>query len=162
MPPLHPAIVHFPIALMFAAGALYLVGFLRGSDILLKAAFAMHIAGLVFGVLAILTGDYAENQLVQNKEIHALAELHEMLAMVAIWAFALLAVWAYVRHSSKLKSEKIAFMCLLLGVIGTTGFAAHLGGSMVYLHGAGVVPMREHIRQDVNSIPSDSFPEPQP
>ena len=160
MPPLHPAIVHFPIALMFAAGALYLAGFLRKTDILLKAAFAMHIAGLVFGVVAILTGDYAEGQLIQNTTIHAIAELHETLAMVAIWAFALLAVWAYVRHSSQKKAEKIAFIVLLLGVIGVTGYAAHLGGTMVYQHGAGVAPMREHIQHDVNSIPSDSFPEP--
>lgn len=162
MPPLHPVIVHFPIALMFAAGALYLAGFLRKADILLKAAFAMHIAGLVSGVVAILTGDYAESQLVQNAAIHALAELHESLAMISIWAFALLAVWAYVRHRSQVKVEKIAFIVLLVAVIGTTGYAGHIGGTMVYQHGAGVAPMKEHIQHDVNSIPSDSFPEPAP
>jgi uncharacterized membrane protein len=160
MSPLHPAIVHFPIALMFAAGALYLAGFLRKTDILLKAAFAMHIAGLVFGVIAILTGDYAESDLIQNEAIHQLAELHEQLAMIATWAFALLAVWAYVRHRSQVKAEQIAFIVVLLAIIGTTGYTAHIGGTMVYQHGAGVAPMKEHIQHDVNSIPSDSFPEP--
>jgi uncharacterized membrane protein len=110
-----------------------------------KAGFVLHLSSLIFCIVAILTGDYEESRIAQTPAIHQLAETHETLAMVATWGLGLLAVWAYLRQQASSPLERIAFLLAYFGMIGLIGYSAHLGGAMVFGHGAGVAPMQEII-----------------
>lgn len=141
MAPLHPLIVHFPIVLLIAAAVFYLLSLIRPENGFGKTGFYLHAAGLLFSIAAILTGDYSESNIVQTNAIHELVELHELLGMMSTWGFGLLALWVFLRQKSNIAIEKIVYVVIFWMVIGVLAYSAHLGGRMVYEHGAGIAPM---------------------
>lgn len=147
MIPFHPLVVHFPIVLLIVAGVFYLLHFFIKDMKLDKIGFFIHAAGLIGCVAAILTGDYAEAELIQTHDIHELVEEHEMLGMITTWAFGIMAVWAFLRQKSNIRLERIVFTVVFFLGLGFMGVASHHGGQLVYEKGAGVVPMREVIQQ---------------
>jgi uncharacterized membrane protein len=154
--PLHPSIVHFPIVLLILAGGCYVAHlFVKGHKLDL-IAFFLHAGGLLGCVAAILTGDYAESNMIQTPEIHEMVELHEQLGMLSAYAFGILGVWAFLRQKSKVKPERILFVILFVGVVGMMGFSAHIGGRMVYEEGAGVLPMQPILEQQRSNNTSRS------
>ena len=156
MAPLHPKLVHFPIVLLMTAGVLYVLSlFLKGKG-LEKLGFFLHAAGLLTSIAAILSGDYAESNIIQTEKIHELVESHETFAMIATWAFGLLGVWAYLRQKSEVAIEKIAFVLLFWGVMGTMAYTAQVGGQLVYEEGAGVAPMQPHL-EDIRNREQNSL-----
>ena len=147
MVPLHPSVVHFPIALLIAAGICYLAHLFLKDRKLDVVGFFLHAGGLLGCIAAIMTGDYAESNMVQTERIHELVELHEQLGMLSAWAFGLLGVWAYLRQKSNIFVERLVFTVLFVGLLGMLGYGSHLGGKMVYEEGAGVVPMKPILEQ---------------
>lgn len=144
---LHPQTVHFPIALLIAAGVLYVLPFWKRDPLYERGGFLLHIAGVVTLVLAILTGIQAEAEIVHTQAIHQLARNHELLGYAAIWLFGMMLVWRYLRQSAGSQVEKILFVCVFWALLGLMGYSAHLGGKMVYEEGAGVAPMEEILRE---------------
>lgn len=147
MDPLHPKIVHFPIAFLFGAGICYLLHFFIKNQRLDIFGFFLHIAGLLGCIAAILTGDYDESNLVQTAGIHEIVEEHEFQGMVAAWAFGLMGVWAFLRAKSKFLAEKIVFTLVFWLGLGWLTITASHGGELVYDKGAGVKPMKEQLIQ---------------
>lgn len=145
MTPLHPAIVHFPPVLLFAAAILYILGLVLKQSNLDKMGFFFHAAGLLACLAAIFTGDYEADRIPQNAEIHEIVERHEFLVMLATYGFGILGVWAFLRQKSTIAFEKIGFVCAFIALTIVIGIGAHLGGEMVFEHGAGVQPMEKQI-----------------
>lgn len=150
METLHPKIVHFPVAMLFLAGLLYLLHFFIRHQNLDRFAFFLHAGGVAATVAAILSGNYAEADIVQTEAIHEIVEEHEFLGMLTAWAFGLLLVWAYLRQKTKVLLEKIAFTGIFVVGLGLLTIAAAHGGELVYDYGAGVKPMKEHLIQQRN------------
>lgn len=136
--PLHPALVHFPIALLFAAGVFYVWAMWREGNDLYQAGWYLHLAGIVGTVLAIFSGLSSQDGLDLTEEVEGYLQTHTLLGYAVGWAFGLLAVWQYLRQGKGSKSEKIAFViCYALG-LGLLVYSSWLGGHMVYEHGVGV------------------------
>ena len=155
MVPLHPSIVHFPPVLLLAAAVLYAIGLLRNHTVYQVTAFGFHVAGLIFSIVAIFTGDFESSGIKAGPELKALMESHENLLMMATYGFGMLGIWAFLRQKSNWIWEKTAFMVIFLGFNGLLLFGAHKGGEMVYLHGAGtVVAPANALPQNSDSIPS--------
>ncbi|HHG84853.1 MAG TPA: DUF2231 domain-containing protein [Bacteroidetes bacterium] len=156
--PLHPSFVHFPIVLLILAGIIYLLDLILPNKKLGTIGFYLHVGGMLGIIAAILTGDYAENNLVQTREIHDMIETHEQLGMLSAYAFGILGVWAYLRQKSNIVLEKIVFVVMFLGIIGVLSFTSHLGGRMVFEKGAGVVPMEPVLELQRNSPANGGHP----
>lgn len=140
--PLHPAVVHFPVAgVFFAAGALALAvarpshrrASLAGAALLLGAAVAGGLAALVTGwqwadQLAYLAGGWGP--LPGPKAVEGLAQRHALLALAAVVSAALalgLALLARKREGSPLPALLAALLsCALVAATG------HVGGTMVH------------------------------
>lgn len=152
--PLHPSVVHFPIALLIAAGLCYLASLFLPGKRLEIVGFFLHAGGMLGCIAAILTGDYAESNMIQTPEIHELVETHEQLGTLSTYAFGILGVWAYLRQKSTIFVEKVVFVVLFLGLVGMMGYGSHLGGKMVYEKGAGVLPMQPILEQQRQASPS--------
>lgn len=148
---IHPAFVHFPIALLIVYAVLecirpsYVMKHRSWHDI--KAAFV--ILGTLSAFAALSTGEMAEENLQGSQ--HQLVELHSFFATASTWIFAILAV-AYLialvtEHVSALSSHSwwktisgigafiekpfIAISLALLGIVSLTITGA-LGGALVY------------------------------
>ena len=140
--PLHPAVIHFPVAgSFFAAGALALglwkpahrPAALSGAALLLAATVAAGLAALVTGwrwadQLAYLAGGWGP--LPGPKAVEGLAQRHALLAFAAVAAAAValgLVLLARRREGSPLPALLAALLSSAL--MTATG---HVGGTMVH------------------------------
>lgn len=154
MLPLHPKIVHFPVALLMCAalfGILALV-FKSKRELFKEILFwnlALGVAGAAF---AVLTGLLEERSLVHNDIIHSIMETHKLLGFIFTGIFLVLLIWMTLRKSKMKAGEFRVFIAVMILSAGLLGYSAHLGGKMVYGEGAGVVPMEKVINQKEHSL----------
>lgn len=138
--PLHPMIVHFPIALIFTALFLDGVGFVFKKENLRAAGFITLCLAVIGGLAAIATGVLAHSNLKSHTEaLHEIVELHEHLAITAIvLAFASLAVRFLAEKITAKEAllKKLALVLLVSAAI-VVGGVGYLGGKMVFEYGAG-------------------------
>lgn len=155
MPPfnhLHPAVVHFPVALLSVAPLLILLGGLWPSRRpgLQAAGLLLLLLGLAGALLALATGEAAESLARRTPELKAAVAQHEAAADWTAGIFALL-ILAWLAHGGVVRLRRrplppgparVLFLLWLLGA--ALGVAAvlrtgHLGGRMVHelrTHGA--------------------------
>jgi uncharacterized membrane protein len=158
MVPIHPLVVHFPIALLILAGVAYLYSVLMKKEAFWVLGLFMHMLGVVGAFIAFFTGNSAESELIHTESIHQMVELHELLGLLTIWTFPIMAVWSFLRRESTIIWEKGLFCLIYLGLAGMLSFNAHLGGRLVYEHGAGVNPMKPHLEKQFQQEQSQQKP----
>ncbi|MEM6265175.1 MAG: DUF2231 domain-containing protein [Bacteroidota bacterium] len=156
---LHPAIVHFPIALLITAGGFYTWAFFKHDNSIGMAAFILHIIGLAGMGLAVLSGEQAEGELIHTKAIHELVEQHELYSFILLWLFGMLLAWYFLRSRTWVNLEKMGYLAVFWVLVVVMGYSAYLGGQLVYTHGAGVAPMKpihkEIFQQEQQALPDN-------
>jgi uncharacterized membrane protein len=135
-PLLHPILVHFPIALLFASVALDLAGYIFRFVNLTRAGFYLLVLGVAgAGVAAITgpdhaTGSAAADALLISHQTFALLTVALGVSLLLVRFFAadgISAPWVFLY---------LAVALALLGVLAVTGY---YGGELTYHQGAGVV-----------------------
>lgn len=140
-PNLHPLVVHFPIALLFAAAAVDLASLLMpGSRPLRDTATWLYIAGAATAVCAYFSGYTAAQSLESTAAIEALVDAHADRAFAATWLFAFfaslrLAMSYILRPWRGLRIGAFAVALVGLGALVET--ALH-GARLVFEQGLGV------------------------
>ena len=140
-PNLHPLVVHFPIALLFAAGAVDLGSLLMPARKPLRdAATWLYIGGAATAVLAYFTGYSAAQAAELTGELATLVDAHTDRAFVATWLFAFFAslrlAMSYVLRPRR--ALRIgAFAVALVGLAALAQTALH-GARLVFAQGLGV------------------------
>lgn len=145
-PPLHPAVVHFPIALI-ATGALgvLLAVFVRKAAFSWAAAVALAIgAASTFYVFD--TGEAEEERIEHTLSASAeqVLEQHEDAGRVTMYVSltaalaALGAAWMTARGLRQAGLVRLAAALVAVCAAGAVLRTGKLGGELVYLHGAGV------------------------
>ncbi|MFK7972412.1 MAG: DUF2231 domain-containing protein [Bacteroidia bacterium] len=136
---LHPAIVHFPIALLYAAWLLYIVHMLkvdkRPWGFVAQCAL---IGGAVMLVASLLTGSMAEDNVAKGSAAAEVLSDHELGGYIVTWLTMMLAGWSGWRQSQWKRAELGGFIGLLTLLVALMTYSALLGGSLVYEHGIGV------------------------
>ena len=140
-PNLHPLVVHFPIALLFAAAAVDLAGLLMPeSKPVRDTGTWLYIAGAATAVLAYFTGYTAAQAAALTAETEALVDAHAGRAFAATWLFAFfaslrLAMSYLFRPRRPLRIG--AFIVALVGLGALVQTALH-GARLVFEQGLGV------------------------
>lgn len=136
--PLHPLVVHFPIALLLAATVIEIVNLFLKKDYLSKSGTLLVVVGVLSGLVTLLTGDPAEEFAFDNwgKGIHDTVELHSLLANISVILFAIVAAVKLFGKRFKLNKNLITALVIIFSVAGSTTLAitGHLGGKIVYQH----------------------------
>lgn len=143
---IHPAVIHFPIALLFIAPLFILLG-----EIFKKQDFKItFLILLVLGTLSILvaaaSGEAAgETITVINDSLLETLDNHESAAELSRTIFIILSIIAIAWHFLRSRTtiippyvKKIAvflFVCLYGFGLMTLSTAAHHGGGLVHQHG---------------------------
>ena len=135
--PLHPSLIHFPIALVVVgavAEAVYILirrPWLRFlGPILLTCALLGATAAYFTGTAA---GDAAEHQGVPQKAL----DQHEQAGIIAFSAIGLAALLSWATRTRDRGLQISATVAIIAA--GITLYTAHLGGRLVFIHGAGHV-----------------------
>ena len=140
MHPIHPMVVHFPIALLLASLFFDLVALRWRGEEFRATSLSLLVLGVLAALMALLTGHVAEDALTHSGTIPKQAiETHEGLAFAVFWVFAallgvrMLSYWGWMRERS--------LLVLFLGMGGSVLLlvASYYGGELVYRYGAGVL-----------------------
>ncbi len=140
-PNLHPLVVHFPIALLFAAGAVDLTGLLAPDRKLLRdTATWLYIGGAATAVCAYYSGYTAAQAGVFSPEARALVDGHNDWAFAATWLFAFFAslrlAMSYILPSPR--ALRLGAFAITLVGLGALLQTALLGARLVFEQGLGV------------------------
>jgi uncharacterized membrane protein len=134
--PLHPILVHFPIALFSTAVIFGLLGVLLRKEFLRQAETWLLAFGLVSGVLAAIAGLWNEEGIIAAGVPPF--ERHETLGLSTLAVFGILLVLRLGKGRAWVPRSPTLYITLAAaGLLGTTGF---FGGELVYRYGAGVQP----------------------
>lgn len=135
----HPALVHFPVALLLCGVVLDPYAWWRRRSDLDRIATGLLVAGVLTGVLTALTGFLAWWTMPSShtEEAHVLMYWHLGLqvASVVLFAWVALVRWRRQKSSPSNPSRAIGLIAAALLVVG-----AYLGGHVVYHGGAGIAP----------------------
>ena len=137
METIHPAVVHFPIALLLTAVAFDLAALIFGRAQMHRLALWNLCLGTVGAALAVLTGLQAEAVAKHSFEIWQVLGLHKRLAIASLilgLAAAAPRLWKRDRLSRRARTVTMAVM---LAMAATLGIAGYLGGRLVYEFGVG-------------------------
>ncbi len=134
---LHPLFVHFPIAFIYGAALLYLLGWMRASEPFKWSAFWMLMLGALGVAASVGTGLYAEPGVMVAESVRdQLLKHHKHLMLAASGLTGVLTVWALASQPMPTRGRYI-FLAGLLVVILLIAVGADLGGRMVYDYNAG-------------------------
>ena len=142
--PLHPAIIHFPIALSLVALLLELLARHPRARGLQGAAALLMVLAALGAVAAVLSGQAAHDAAVVPPVVAPLIARHEEVGELAMWALLvvaaarLLLVW---RGWFKGLVPWV-YLAVAAAAAGAVGYNGYLGGKMVFDHGLGTAPVQ--------------------
>lgn len=129
--PIHPLLVHFPIALfLFGVFFQILATFSKKRNLDLFASY-LFVGGFLSGIVTFLAGkndeDYAEEKF--GKSVEPIIEQHEIMALLTLTLFGFLIILKLV---PKVKFVRILIFILAIIGAGLISYTGHLGGQIVY------------------------------
>lgn len=135
--PLHPVLVHFPIACATVAAVLQLSAVIfRRPSLTLPAVLTLGI-GTIMAIAAAVTGTAQKEVVGQLPGIHDSLELHETLGNITTWVMGLGSLVIIYLHL-KGKLHPWGFLLALIALATLVQVTGHYGGRLVYQFGAGV------------------------
>ena len=133
----HPLIVHFPIALLFAAALIYWSGFIVRRDAWLWSGLWTLALGAIGAAAAAATGLYAAPGVMLAPSVKSALLVYHKRIMVTVTVLSLaLALWAAISRPMPVRG-RWAFLMVLLVIIVLVAKGADYGGRMVYDYNAG-------------------------
>lgn len=133
--PLHPALVHFPIACWSLATAADLAGLIWG-ELAWQYAGVLLLAGIAFSIPAMLAGFFelakvaGDNPAIKDVNWHMLAVMSALSCYTA-------SLFLRLQGTQLIEPERLAIGLSVLGFL-CLGVAGWLGGKLVYGHRLGV------------------------
>lgn len=132
---IHPALVHFPIALFPTALAADALGRASGSETLMEIGRRLMPVAAASAALAGVAGFISQESSHVKEEAHPYLITHRNLNLGLIGVVALLA-----KRRARRKRPSAGYLLAGAAGLATMSYTAYLGGHMVYEHGVGVTP----------------------
>jgi uncharacterized membrane protein len=152
--PLHPAIIHFPIALSLVALLFELIARHPRARSLEGGATLLFVLAALGSVAAVLSGQAARDDAVVPRVVVPLLNRHEDVGELAMWlllgvaAVRLLLAW---RGWFK-GVVPWAFLLAAAIAAGAVGYNGYLGGKMVFDHGLGTAPVQNRLPPKAGAV----------
>ena len=138
MHPIHPIVVHFPIALLCASVVFDALALRWPTGGLRETSLYTLLAGVMAAGVAVVTGGMEEDLAKRAGAPESVLELHESLGQATLVIFVVLLGLRLAMQLGWLK--EIRALSLGLGAIGIVilSLAGYWGGDLVYTYGIGV------------------------
>jgi uncharacterized membrane protein len=136
--PLHPILVHFPIALLSTAILFEALELLLKRDFLRPAATWLLGLGMLGGILATVAGFWNEEAAEAAGVPETAIDRHENLALLTLAVFAVLLAMRWLRGRRWIPEHPAVFFLIALAGLALLGATGYFGGDLVYRYGAGV------------------------
>jgi len=138
MPNIHPLIVHFPIAFLFAFFFVDLCGTLFKSVRLRTSASTLLYLGIISVIGAVAAGLHAATTVPHDEVTHAIMEEHEHFGLTVAFLSIALGIWRIISAENLKGLVNFLHLSIALVILIIMTIGVDLGGLMVYKHGVGV------------------------
>jgi uncharacterized membrane protein len=138
LPPLHPALVHLPIAFVLLSVVADVLAKITRRESLRHVGLWSLLAALAGAFVTIATGYWDMNRSSLSGETENYVDLHLKIGWALVTGLAVLAVWRWRIRQQARRVVTAPYVAAALMVLALTLFQAWFGGEMVYSHGAGV------------------------
>lgn len=146
LPPVHPAIVHFPIALVTLWFIAELIGYFSRSEKARTVAWWSLVAAAISGPITIVAG-YADMWRASlAPATHELVHTHLKIGWTLVVATLAVTAWRWFIRTEPQRRPGGGFLVAAALVFALTIFQGWYGGEMVYAHGAGVAAAGQGMR----------------
>jgi uncharacterized membrane protein len=133
---LHPILVHFPIALLYASVALDWVGYLfRASGISRAGFYTLALGAAGAGVAALSGPDHATG----DATVGSLLTLHESFALITVALSVSLLLVRYMAADGIVGGWSLLYLAFTLALLAVVSLTGYFGGELTYHQGVGVV-----------------------
>ncbi|MBC8322636.1 MAG: DUF2231 domain-containing protein [Candidatus Marinimicrobia bacterium] len=141
--PLHPALVHFPIALLVTAFIFQALHLWKSYWICRTTSMWLLGFAAITCFAASVSGQEEAAQVGQSgldTVVLDIIQRHELMANITTWGSAVVIIsWVYFflkdPHDIRVDRLALAFLGLLAGVVVFTGY---LGGTLTFIYGVGI------------------------
>jgi len=127
---LHHQIIHFPIALLSISILFDVLGIYLNNDKLFFSSWCALLTGVLFSIIAIVTGFIADNVYGHMIEPFPIFQTHGSTQIIATVSFMVLCFWRYINNNTYKRPPVIylifgvIFVCILF-------YGSHLGAGLV-------------------------------
>ncbi len=139
--PIHPQLVHFPIAFLLLSFTFDLVGAVRNSDRWNQFGGFILLLAIISAFAALQSGESSEEMLKpMSDSLHEAVEEHENLASTTFFFILVLGIirgWLQLKERFNSWPRWVYVILIGAGVFMILR-VGNLGGKLVYQHGAGV------------------------
>lgn len=137
-PRLHALLNDLPAALLVTAVLFDLIGLTARRPGFRLVGFWTMLAGGLGGVVAVLSGLQAADDIAHGDAVHRVMETHEQLGLITLGIFGVLILWRIVREKRMASSERAASFLFSLAGVGVLIATGLYGGRLVFEHAAGI------------------------
>jgi uncharacterized membrane protein len=138
LPPLHPALVHLPIAFVVLSVVGDIFAKITRRESLRHVGLWSLLAAVLTGGLTIATGYWDMNRASLEGETENYVDLHLKVGWALVAALAVLAMWRWRIRQQARRVVTAPYTAVALMVFALTLFQGWFGGELVFSHGAGV------------------------
>lgn len=138
LPPMHPALVHLPIAFVVLSVVADLLGKITHRPSLRHVGLWSLFAAVFSAGVTIATGYWDMNRAALAHETHAYVDLHLKLGWALAGVLIVLSVWRWRIRQQARRVVTAPYAVAAITALALTMFQGWFGGEMVYSHGAGV------------------------
>jgi uncharacterized membrane protein len=142
MPPIHPAIVHLPIAFVILSVLADLGARVSRNEsrraVLRTIGFWSLLAALAGAVLAVAAGYFDMRRAALTPETQAVVDLHMAIGWMLLIGIAVLSAWRWLIWHRGQMTIDTGYLAGGVVVLLLTLFQGWYGSEMVFAHGAGV------------------------
>lgn len=158
--PVHPILVHFPIALLltsFASDAAYFFSSLQS---LRHAGFWMLGAACATGTLTVLAGFYDMRRAPLKEEVHQRVHRHMWVGIALYAVIGGLTAWRWTFFSDPAKEVTMLYLDTAFLAAALATFQGWLGGELVYTHGVFVATASKAVERVASGGKDAAGPSP--
>ncbi|HJN68578.1 MAG: DUF2231 domain-containing protein [Candidatus Neomarinimicrobiota bacterium] len=141
--PLHPAMVHYPIALITAAFIFQAIHLWKNNWICRTTSMWLLGLGAIMSIAATLTGENEAaraGQVGYDSVVLTTIQRHELLSNITTWGSILvLLFWIYL-FLNNMEDRRVDYLALaFLGLLSVIViFSSYLGDTLTFIHGVGI------------------------
>src|SRR4051812_3642115 len=147
LPPIHPAIVHFPIALIVVAFFADLFGRKSAGPSVRNFGFGCLVLALGIGVVTLIAGYIDMVRLPDASPAHDYVHLHMYSGLILAVVLIALTFWRWRIFKSPTQHVRGSYFGLGVLLLAITLFQGWYGGEMVFSQGIGVAATDQGIER---------------
>ncbi len=144
--PVHPMLVHFPIALLVFSVAADLTGFFADIASLRSAGWWALLAAALGGTATVAAGVFDMRRAVLAEGVHERVHRHMRVGLTLLAAIVGLTIWRWRIQSSPVGTLPVFYLGFAVLTVALAAFQGWLGGELVYADGVSV-------KQEKNRVP---------